>query len=87
MTEEYYDDFSDKETTEDLVEDGEISPEEAGFMEGFEGDEKSVSCAFCKKIIIDTDAAIEKEIENEIYLFCSESCLEHFEKQREEDEF
>ena len=70
---------------DDLVEDDEMTPEEDGFMDGFEKDQKTVCCAECKKLIIDPDDAVEAEIDNETYLFCSEECSTLF-KQRHEGE-
>ena len=70
----------------ELVEDDEMSPEEEGFMEGFEGDQRSIACAQCKKIIIDPDDAIEVEINNEVYLFCSDECYQEFKKFHKEEE-
>ncbi len=81
------DEYDEEPTPEDLVEDGEITPEEAGFMQGYEQDDKSASCAYCKKIILEPDEAIKREIDGETYLFCSESCYEHFKKEKEESLF
>ncbi|MBW2988108.1 hypothetical protein DRJ48_00885 [Candidatus Woesearchaeota archaeon] len=77
--------YSDN-SRDELVEDDEMSPEEEGFMKGFESDSKSVYCAQCKKIIIDPDDAIEGEIDGEIYLFCSEECYLKFQKSHKEVE-
>ena len=70
----------------ELVEDDAMSPEEEGFMAGFEGDSKAVSCAQCKKAIIDPDDAIEREVENEVYLFCSEECYHGFKEKHKNDD-
>ncbi len=75
--------YSDGSRSE-MVEDDEMSPEEEGFMEGFEKDSKKVRCAYCKKIIIDPDDAIEKEQEGEVFLFCSEECYQAFKKEEAE---
>ena len=88
MSEDYEEEYQEEEDSpESLVEDGEISPEEAGFMQGYHEDEKALSCAYCKKIILDPDEAIKKEIDGETYLFCSDSCYEHFKKEKEEEFF
>jgi YHS domain-containing protein len=71
-------DIYSENSRSELVEDGEMSPEEEGFMEGFEGDGRQIACAECKRIIIDPDDAIETEINNEMYLFCSEECYAKF---------
>jgi YHS domain-containing protein len=87
MPKDYDENLEDENSPENLVEDGEISPEEAGFMQGYHEDDKALSCAYCKKIILDPEDSIKKEIDGEIYLFCSDSCYEHFKKEKEEDIF
>ncbi len=61
-----------------LVEDGEISPEEAAFMDGAEGDGEQGKCAFCGKGLF-RGSTHETKIEGKTYWFCSE---EHAEKYR-----
>ncbi len=79
-------DVYSEETRNELVEDDELTPEESGFLEGYNNDTKRVVCAECKRIIIDPDDAIEAEINNETYLFCSEECYEKFKKRKQETE-
>jgi YHS domain-containing protein len=77
--------YSEGSRTE-LVEDDEMTPEEEGFMEGFDRDSKKIVCADCKKIIIDPDDAIEAEVDNETYLFCCEECYTKFKERNEGEE-
>ncbi len=78
-------DIYSEESRSELVEDGEMSPEEEGFMEGFEGEGRKIVCAKCKKIIIDPDVAIEAEINNEEYMFCSEECYQSFKEEHRDE--
>lgn len=75
-------DIYSEESREGMMEDDELSAEEGGFMEGFEGGSKAVTCAHCKKIIIDPDDAIEREFDDRMLLFCSEQCYQGFRKAR-----
>ncbi len=79
-------DIYSENSREELVADGEMSPEEEGFMAGFEGDENSISCADCKKIIIDPDDAIEAVVDNETLLFCSDECYTNYKHRHEVEE-
>lgn len=85
MSEDYEEEITDENNPEDLVEDGEISPEEEGFMQGYHQEDKEASCAYCHKIILDPDEAIHKEIDGETYLFCSNFCYEHFKEENEDE--
>ena len=71
-----------EEGREKLVEDGEISTTEAGFMEGAEGRGEQTSCAYCGKMISeDKENIIEKEIDGEIKVFCCEDhAVKYFQK-------
>ncbi len=53
------------------------SPEE-GFMEGYSEDEEVEECAECGSAI-DEESRIVKEIDGEVYKFCSENCAKEFE--------
>ena len=64
---------------EKLVEDDEIEPWEEGFMEGADVDGQQAKCRRCGKELTGTDI-IEKEIDGELFWFCSEECLEKYEK-------
>lgn len=69
-----------EEGREKLVEDGELSPEESGFMEGAEGDGQQGKCQNCGKALLNAEETVEKEINGEDKFFCSNECLEEFEK-------
>ncbi len=71
-------DVYEKEGREELEEDEEISPEEEGFMQGYEEGEKLAECAKCGKILVED--FVEKEMNGEIYRFCSDKCAESFRK-------
>ena len=70
-----------KEGREQLVDDDEISPWEAAFMEGAEEDGTGAKCRKCGKILLREKIVVEKVIDNELYRFCSEECLDSFENQ------
>ncbi len=80
MAEEEYDDVYSEEGRESLVEDDEISPEEEGFMEGANGGGQGAKCRRCGAIL--GDDFIEKEIDGEIYRFCSDECAEKYSKKK-----
>ena len=69
-----------KKEREQQLEESEIEPEEAGFMEGYE-DTKLIECNSCGKQF-DFEKAIEKEINGTTYTFCSRKCADHFEKRK-----
>lgn len=70
-----------EEGREKLVEDGEITETEEGFMEGEENRGEETSCAYCGKMISeDKDNIYERKFNGEIKVFCSE---EHAEKYAE----
>ena len=74
------DDIYDKEEREEQMEENEISPGEAGFVEGYE-DTEVVECGSCKGEI-DWDKAVEREINGKTYIFCSKKCSDSFEKRK-----
>ncbi len=59
-----------------MLEDDEITPAEAAFLEGYERGEM-VECENCGKEI-EKDSAVKKKIDGEKRLFCSEECAEDF---------
>ncbi len=73
--------YSDEGRT-DLLEGDEISPEEEGFMQGY-NNEETARCAFCHKPLLDPSTIVEREIDGKVYRFCSEECAEEFERERE----
>ena len=74
--------YSD-EGREDLVENGEISAIEQGFMEGAEMDGQQAKCASCGHLLTPGNT-IEKQIEGDTKWFCSDHCAEKFIKEHEE---
>ncbi|MFC1728330.1 hypothetical protein ACFLZ7_02605 [Nanoarchaeota archaeon] len=74
-------DVYSEEGREELIEEGEISPTEEGFMKGAEGLGKEGHCANCDKMLKE-DSTIETEIDGERYLFCSDHCVEEFKKKK-----
>jgi len=71
-------DVYSREGREELVENDELSPEEAGFMEGAELDGQHAKCRKCGKILFDD--IVETEIDTEIHRFCSQKCADKFKK-------
>lgn len=69
-------DIYSKEGRKNLVEDDEITPIEEGFMEGARDDGQGAKCRKCGKPLLDN--FIEKEINGEIYRFCSNRCADKF---------
>ena len=75
--EEHEEDIYEEEDREKLEEEeDEITPGEEGFMKGYEEGRKMASCAKCGKAIVED--FVEKEINNEIYRFCSNACANSF---------
>ena len=71
--------YSD-EGREALVEGDEISAGEAGFMEGAEGDGQQGKCQSCGKALLSAEETFEKEIDGDGKFFCSDECVEEYEK-------
>lgn len=62
---------------EKLSEDDEVDAWEEGFMEGAEGRGELAKCAHCGKVLSQSKRKIiEREIDDELYLFCSPECAE-----------
>ncbi len=72
----------DETGREKLVEDGEISPDEAGFMEGAEDDGEQGKCANCGAALLD-DSLVETKIEGKTFWFCSAHCLEKYKEKKQ----
>jgi len=69
------------EGREKLVEDGEISPREAAFMQGAEGKGELGNCATCGKPIGDSqETVVEKKVKGELIWFCCNDCAENYQK-------
>ncbi|NQU97896.1 hypothetical protein HQ533_00355 [Candidatus Woesearchaeota archaeon] len=67
------------EGRKNLLDSDAIDAEEEGFMQGYDREE-TVVCGFCKKPLVNSKEAVEKELNNKIHRFCSESCLQEFEE-------
>ena len=67
---------------EKLVEDAEISPTEAGFMEGAEDDGEQGKCANCGAALLDAEHTVETKIEGKGIWFCSDACFEAYKKKK-----
>jgi hypothetical protein len=63
---------------EELTANDEIDSDEDGFMKGYESEANPVYCDNCKKIL-ERDH-IEKEINSDVYSFCSDECVEEYER-------
>jgi len=68
---------------EGMLEDDEITPAEAAFMEGYERGE-TCECSNCGEEI-EKETAVKKKIKGETKHFCSEECIEEFIDNLEED--
>lgn len=73
------DDVYDEDAVEEELEDDEMTPEEGGFMEGYEEDKSVVKCANCGHML-DLDKVLEEKIKGQNYRFCSKNCAESFNK-------
>ena len=74
------DDIYDEGKREEQMEEDEITPEEAGFVEGYE-DTEVVECKKCGSTF-DFDKAVERVINGKTYQFCSKNCAENFDKRK-----
>ncbi len=72
----------DETGREKLVEDGEISPEEEGFMEGAEDDGEQGKCANCGAALLDAEHTVETKIDGKQHFFCSEHCLDKYREKK-----
>lgn len=75
-------DIYSEEGREELVDSGEISAAEEGFMEGAEGDGQGAKCRKCGKVLMDD--FIEKKIGDGIGRFCSDECADKYTKEKKE---
>lgn len=77
-TEKGTEDVYNEEEREKMVEEDEVKPEEASFVEGFEDGGEGVKCAQCGEIL--GDDFIEIKVKGKVYSFCSKKCAEKFRK-------
>ncbi len=71
-------DIYSPESLELMEEADEITELDEGVMEGYEKGDFLAECAKCKKML--TTDFIEKEIDEEVYRFCSSKCADKFKK-------
>ncbi|MBD3313474.1 hypothetical protein GF345_03460 [Candidatus Woesearchaeota archaeon] len=57
---------------ENLVKDGEIEDWEEGFAKGAEEGGRDAKCRYCGKILIEKENVVEREIDGDLYFFCSD---------------
>jgi len=72
----YEDDYREEMSDAD-----EIDIEEEGFMQGYEEEKNPAECAYCGKIL--KKEIVEREIDGEIYMFCSDIHADKFERQKD----
>ena len=78
------DNIYDSKQREEQMEEDEISPGEAGFVEGYEK-LKVVKCKECGNEL-DLEHSFELEDQENDYLFCSEACATKFQEKLEKIE-
>jgi len=72
-----------EEGREELIDkEDEITDTDEGFMQGYDEGEKLAMCALCKTIL--EDNFVEREIDGEIYRFCSDKHAEIYIKNHAE---
>tara|TARA_Y100000310_G_C20069345_1_gene528618 strand:- start:83 stop:319 length:237 start_codon:yes stop_codon:yes gene_type:complete len=69
----------DKVSEEKVLEQGGLSSEEEGFMQGYLDEEETPECSECGAALDDEKNIIRKELDDELQAFCSKSCSEEFE--------
>ena len=74
-----------KEGREKLEEDGEISPEEEGFMEGASQTGQLGKDALTGEPLMDVEDVVEAEINGKVYRFTSEENAQKFREQNENE--
>ncbi|MBI4738786.1 hypothetical protein HY772_04445 [Candidatus Woesearchaeota archaeon] len=73
-------DVYDRVSRDVLVEDDELSPWEAGFMDGAEKGGQHAKCAGCG-VILSRGSTVERKIAGKLLWFCSETCTKKFKKE------
>ena len=76
-------DLYTQEGMEEAEESDVIDEVEEGFMMGYEEGEKMAKCGNCGKVL--KEDIVEREINDEIYRFCSIRCADKFEEKRIEE--
>jgi len=78
-------DVYSEEGREKLVEDGEVEPEEAGFMAGAESGGQLAKDALTGEPLMDTDNVVETEINGQMYRFVNEENAQKFRMKKEQE--
>ena len=68
---------------EEELEDDEISDVEEGFSAGADNEGRGAKCRRCGKVLMGPESIVEKEIDGELMEFCSNRCVEKYEKEHE----
>ena len=76
----FQEDVYTEEGRKELLDADEISDTEEGVAEGFEHGEMKVNCNECKKILVVEEDTYEREVNGEVYQFCSVTCAEKYMK-------
>jgi hypothetical protein len=79
-------DVYSEEGREKLVEDGEISPEEEGFMEGANASGQLGKDALTGEPLMDVEDVIETEIDGKMYRFVNAENARKFREKKESEE-
>lgn len=79
---ELEEDVYSEEGREKELEDDEIEPWEEGFMKGAEKGGQGAKCRYCGKVLVEKEDVVEREINGESYLFCSEDHLNKYLKEK-----
>lgn len=69
-----------EEGRKELLEGDEISDVEEGVAEGFEHGDAKVECNECHKLLTDEEDTYEREVNGDMYQFCSVKCAENYMK-------
>lgn len=85
MEEKEIDEIESDETAEELVENDEISPGEAGFVEGYADLKEAKVCKNCGKEL-DLEKAVTKKIGEKEILFCSQECADSYNQKEKKEE-
>ncbi len=79
-------DVYSEEGREKLVEDGEISPEEEGFMEGANASGQLGKDALTGEPLMDVEDVVEAEIDGRLYRFVNAENAQKFRERKESEE-
>jgi len=75
------DDIYEDQGLEEAKESDEIDDLEEGFMKGYDDEEELLRCKKCKRVVSENNA-VEREINHETVIFCSEKCAKAYKKKK-----